>query len=129
MDEQIIAFISKHDNEGEELSLYDEDKFTNPLCLGSYQYDEAIPKRLLLTKHLKIRIGGNSFRVGGGIRSMAKALGKEDKILDYDALFKDEQFTWGSPLIDYDDRLDFRNLQGNDITLHHNISLSHRVFL
>jgi hypothetical protein len=107
MDEQIISFIDKHDNEGEELALYDEDKFTHRVFSDSKQY-AAILKRLLLTKHLKIRIGGNSFRVGESITNMAKALGVEDKILDFDACFKDVQFEWGSPLVEYADNYDFR---------------------
>ena len=117
MDEQIISFIDKHDNEGEELALYDEDKFTHRVFSDSKQY-AAILKRLLLTKHLKIRIGGNSFRVGESITNMAKALGVEDKILDFDACFKDTQFEWGSPLVEYADKFDFRSQGGND-TGHH----------
>lgn len=70
-------------------------------------------KRLLLTKHLKIRIGGNSFRIGESIKSMAKALGVEDKVLDFDYFFKEERFEWGSPLIDYADKFDFRSQQAN----------------
>lgn len=35
LDGQIVAFIAKHDNEGEELSLYDEDKFTQRCFYGS----------------------------------------------------------------------------------------------
>ena len=70
-------------------------------------------KRLLLTKHLKIRIGGNSFRVGESITNMAKALGVENKVLDFDVYLKDEQFVWGSPIIDYADQFDFRS-QGGD---------------
>lgn len=112
MDEQIISFIAKHDNEGEELALYDEDKFTHYVYHESKQY-AAILKRLLLTKHLKIRIGGNSFRVGGYIKDMAIALGVEEKVLDFDADFKEEQFVWGSPLIDYADKFDFRLQQAN----------------
>ena len=111
LDETIISFIEKHDNEGEELALYDEDKFTLRL-FDSKQY-RAILKQLLLTKHLKIRIGGNSFRVGESITNMAKALGVEDKVLDFDAYFIEEQFVWGSPLIDYADKFDFRS-QGGD---------------
>jgi hypothetical protein len=117
MDEQIISFIDKHDNEGEELALYDEDKFTHRVFSDSKQY-AAILKRLLLTKYLKIRIGGNSFRVGESITNMAKALGVEDKILDFDACFKDTQFEWGSPLVEYADKFDFRSQGGND-TGHH----------
>ena len=109
---QIISFIEKHDNEGEELALYDEDKFTHRIFSDSKQY-AAMLKRLLLTKHLKIRIGGNSFRVGEDIANMAKALGVEDKVLDFDAYFKEEQFVWGSPLIDYADKFDFRSQQAN----------------
>ena len=107
MDETIISFIEKHDNEGEELALYDEDKFTLRLFSDSEQF-AAMLKRLLLTKHLKIRIGGNSFRVGEDITNMAKALSVENKVLDFDAYYKDEQFVWGSPLIDYADKFDFR---------------------
>ena len=107
LDEQIMSFIDKHDNEGEELALYDEDKFTHRVFSDSKQY-AAILKRLLLTKYLKIRIGGNSFRVGESITNMAKALGVEDKILDFDACFKDTQFEWGSPLVEYADNYDFR---------------------
>ena len=69
-------------------------------------------KRLLLTKHLKIRIGGNSFRVGEAIANMAKAMDVENKVLDFDTYFKEEQFVWGSPLIDYADNYDFWG-QGN----------------
>ena len=112
LDKTIISFIEKHDNEGEELALYDEDKFTHRIFSDSKQY-AAMLKRLLLTKHLKIRIGGNSFRVGESITNMAKALGVEDKVLDFDAYFKDEQFVWGSPLIDYADKFDFRSSQAN----------------
>lgn len=108
LDEAIISFIEKHDNQGEELALYDEDKFTHRFFSDSKQY-AAMLKRLLTTNHLKIRIGGNSFRVGESIMNMAKALGVEDKILDFDAFHKDVQFEWGSPLIDYADRLDFRS--------------------
>ena len=117
LDEQIISFIDKHDNEGEELALYDEDKFTLRVFSGSEQY-AAMLKRLLLTKHLKIRIGGNSFRVGESIANMAKALGVEDKILDFDDYLKDVQFEWGSPLIDYADKFDFRLQGGNDAGFH-----------
>lgn len=117
MDEQIISFIDKHDNEGEELALYDEDKFTHRVFSDSKQY-AAILKRLLLTKFLKIRIGGNSFRVGESITNMAKALGVEDKILDFGACFKDVQFEWGCPLVEYADNFDFRSQGGND-TGHH----------
>lgn len=112
LDEAIISFIEKHDNEGEELALYDEDKFTHRVFSDSKQYT-AMLKRLLLTKHLKIRIGGNSFRVGEAIANMAKALGVENKVLDYDVYFKDEQFVWGSPLIEYADKYDFRSQQAN----------------
>lgn len=112
LDGQIVAFIAKHDNEGEELSLYDEDKFTQRCFYGSNQFS-ALLKRLLLTKHLKIRIGGNSFRIGESIKSMAKALGVEDKVLDFDYFFKEERFEWGSPLIDYADKFDFRSQQAN----------------
>ena len=112
LDEQIKSFIDNHDNEGEELALYDEDKFTNRIFSDSKQY-AAMLKRLLMTKHLKIRIGGNSFRIGEGVTNMAKALGVEDKILDFDTYFKEEQFVWGSPLIDYADRFDFRSQEGN----------------
>lgn len=112
LNEQIISFIEKHDNEGEELALYDEDKFTNRIFRDNKQY-VAILKRLLLTKHLKIRIGGNSFRVGESINNMAKALSVEDKIIDFDVYLKDEQFEWGSPIIDYADKFDFRS-QGGD---------------
>ena len=107
LDETIISFIEKHDNEGEELALYDEDKFTHRVFSDSKQY-AAVLKRLLLTKHLKIRIGGNSFRVGNSITGMAKALGLENKVLDFDTYFREEQFVWGSPLIDYADNYDFR---------------------
>ena len=107
LDEQIISFIERHDKEGEELALYDEDKFTHRFFSDSKQY-AAILKRLLMTKYLKIRIGGNSFRVGETITSMAKALGVENKVLDFDAYFSEEQFIWGSPLIDYADKFDFR---------------------
>ena len=117
LDEQIMSFIDKHDNEGEELALYDEDKFTHRVFSDNKQY-AAVLKRLLLTKHLKIRIGGNSFRVGESIMNMAKALGVEDKILDFDACFKDTQFEWGSPLVEYADKFDFRSQGGND-TGHH----------
>jgi len=72
----------------------------------------------LLTKYLKIRIGGNSFRVGESITNMAKALGVEDKILDFDDYHKDVQFEWGSPLIDYADKFDFRSQGGNDTGYH-----------
>lgn len=119
LDEQIITFIDKHDNEGEELALYDEDKFTHRVFSDSKQY-AAILKRLLLTKYLKIRIGGNSFRVGESITSMAKALGVEDKILDFDDYHKDVQFEWGSPLIDHADKFDFR-WQGGKGTGHHSM--------
>ena len=104
---QIISFIEKHDNEGEELALYDEDKFTRRLFRCSKQYT-AMLKCLLLTKHLKIRIGGNSFRVGESITNMAKILGIEDKVLNFDAYFKEEQYVWGSSIIDYADKFDFR---------------------
>ena len=117
LDEQIISFIEKHDNEGEELALYDEDKFTQRLFHDSIQY-AAMLKRLLLTRHLKIRIGGNSFRIGESITHMAEALGVEDKVLDFDACFREEQFVWGSPLIDYADKFDFRSQGGKD-TGHH----------
>lgn len=117
LDEQIMSFIDKHDNEGEELALYDEDKFTHRVFSDSKQY-AAVLKRLLLTKHLKIRIGGNSFRVGESITNMAKALGVEDKILDFDACFKDVQFEWGCSLVEYADKFDFRSQGGND-TGHH----------
>lgn len=112
LDEEIKSFIAKHDNTGEELALYDEDKFTQRIFYGSKQY-AAILKRLLLTKHLKIRIGGNSFRIGESLKSMAKTLGVEDKVLDFDDKFKDEQFIWGSPLIGYADKFDFRSQQAN----------------
>ena len=112
LDERIISFIEKHDNEGEELALYDEDKFTHRVFSDSKQYT-AMLKRLLLTKHLKIRIGGNSFRVGNSITGMAKALGSENKILDFDTYFREEQFVWGSPLIEYADKYDFRSQQAN----------------
>ena len=118
LNEQIISFIEKHDNEGEELALYDEDKFTLSLLSDSKQY-AAMLKRLLLTKHLKIRVGGNSFRVGKAITHMAKALGVEDKILDFDAYYNDIQFEWGSPLIDYADKYDFRSQGGNG--MHHSM--------
>ena len=117
LDEAIISFIEKHDNEGEELALYDEDKFTHRVFSDSKQYT-AMLKRLLLTKHLKIRIGGNSFRVGEAIANMAKALGVENKVLDYDAYYKDEQFVWGSPLIEYADKFDFRSQRGNGTEFH-----------
>ena len=117
IDEQIRSFIEKHDNEGDELSLYDEDKFTHRIFSDSEQY-AAMLKRLLLTKYLKIRIGGNSFRVGESITHMAKALGVEDKILDLDDYHKDFQFEWGSPLIDYADKYDFRSQGGNDTGFH-----------
>ena len=107
LDETIISFIEKHDNEGEELALHDEDKFTRRSFSDSKQY-AAMLKRLLLTKYLKIRIGGNSFRVGETITEMAKALGVEGKVLDFDAYFREEQFVWGSALIDYADKFDFR---------------------
>ena len=42
------------------------------------------------------------------ITNMAKALAVEDKVLDFDAYFREEQFVWGSPLIDYADKFDFR---------------------
>lgn len=119
LNEQIISFIEKHDNEGEELALYDEDKFTNRL-FGDREQSSAMLKRLLLTKHLKIRIGGNSFRIGDSITGMAKALGIVDKILDIDAYFREEQFVWGSPLIDYADKFDFRS-QGGRGTGHHSM--------
>ena len=92
--------------------MYDEDKFTHRFFSDSKQY-AAILKRLLLTKHLKIRIGGNSFRVGNSITGMAKALGSENKILDFDTYFREEQFVWGSPLIEYADKYDFRSQQAN----------------
>ena len=117
LDKTIISFIEKHDNEGEELALYDEDKFTLRVFSGSKQY-AAMLKRLLLTKHLKIRIGGNSFRVGESIANMAKVLGVEDKVLDFDTYFKEEQFVWGSPLIDYADKFDFRSQQANGAGSH-----------
>ena len=117
LDEAIISFIEKHDNEGEELALYDEDKFTHRVFSDSKHF-AAMLKRLLLTKHLKIRIGGNSFRVGNAITEMAKALGVEDKVLDFDTFFREEQFEWGSPLIDYADKFDFRSQGGKD-TGHH----------
>ena len=117
LDETIKSFIGKHDNEGEELALYDEDKFTHRLFSDSKQY-AAMLKRLLLTKHLKIRVGGNSFRVGEAITEMAKALGVEDKVLDFDTYFKEEQFVWGSPLIDYADKFDFRSQQANGAGSH-----------
>ena len=117
LDDQIISFIEKHDNEGEELALYDEDKFTHLLFINSKQY-EAMLKRLLLTKHLKIRIGGNSFRIGESITNMAEVLGVEDKVLDFDEFFKEEQFVWGSPLIDYSDKFDFRSQQANGAGSH-----------
>ena len=107
LNEQIISFIDKHDNEGEELALYDEDKFTNRVFSDSKQY-AAMLKRLLMTKHLKIRVGGNSFRVGEAITEMTKALDVENKVLDFDANFREEQFVWGSPIIDYADKFDFR---------------------
>ena len=107
LDKTVISFIEKHDNEGEELALYDEDKFTHRIFSDSIQY-AAMLKRLLLTKHLKIRIGGNSFRVGEDIANMAEALGVENKVLDFDTYFKEEQFVWGSPIIDYADKFDFR---------------------
>ena len=107
LNDQIISFIKKHDNEGEELAIYDEDKFTHRIFSDRKQY-AAMLKRVILTKHLKIRIGGNSFRIGESITNMAKALGVEDKILDFDAFFKEDQFVWGSPLIDYADKFDFR---------------------
>jgi len=116
LDEQIISFIEKHDNEGEELALYDEDKFTHRF-FDNKQY-VAILKRLLLTKHLKIRIGGNSFRVGESITNMANVLGVEDKILDFDAYYKEEQFVWGSQLIDYADKFDFRWQKGDGASRH-----------
>ena len=119
LDETIISFIEKHDNEGEELALYDEDKFTRRYFSDGKQY-AAMLKRLLLTKHLKIRIGGNSFRVGKSITNMAKALGVEDKILDFDAYYKKEQFVWGTPLIDYADKYDFR-WQGAKSAGHHSM--------
>ena len=119
LDEAIISFIEKHDNEGEELALYDEDKFTHRFFSDSKQY-AAILKRLLLTKHLKIRIGGNSFRVGNSITGMAKALGLENKVLDFDTYFREEQFVWGSPLIEYADKFDFRSQGGKD-TGHHSM--------
>ena len=118
LNEQIITFIEKHDNEGEELALYDEDKFTLSLLSDSKQY-VAMLKRLLLTKHLKIRVGGNSFRVGKAITHMSKALGVEDKILDFDTYYNDVQFEWGSPLIDYADKYDFRSQGGNG--MHHSM--------
>jgi hypothetical protein len=117
LDEQIISFIERHDKEGEELALYDEDKFTHRFFSDSKQY-AAILKRLLMTKYLKIRIGGNSFRVGESIINMAKALGVEEKVLDFDAFFKDAQFVWGSPLIDYADKFDFRSQQANGADSH-----------
>ena len=49
---------------------------------------------------------------------MAKALGVEDKVLDFDAYFKEEQFVWGSPLIDYADKYDFRSQQANGADSH-----------
>ena len=119
LDKQIISFIDKHDNEGEELALYDEDKFTLRVFDDCKQY-AAMLKLLLLTKHLKIRIGGNSFRIGESITNMAKALGVEDKILDFDDYHKDVQFEWGTPLIDYADRFDFRS-QGGKGTGHHSM--------
>lgn len=93
LDKTVISFIEKHDNEGEELALYDEDKFTHCIFSGSKQY-AAMLKRLLLTKHLKIRIGGNSFRVDEDIANMAEALGVENKVLDFDTYFKEEEFVW-----------------------------------
>ena len=51
---------------------------------------------------------------------MAKALGGEDKILDFDEYHKDVQFEWGTPLIDYADRFDFRS-QGGKGTDHHSM--------
>lgn len=119
LDEQIISFIEKHDNEGEELALYDEDKFTHRVFSDSKQY-AAMLKRLLVTRHLKIRIGGNSFRIGESITNMAKALGVNDKILDFDDYHKDVQFEWGTPLINYADRFDFRS-QGGKGTGHHSM--------
>ena len=119
LNEQIISFIEKHDNEGEELALYDEGKFTLRVFCDSEQFS-AMLKRLLLTKHLKIRIGGNSFRIGESIKKMAKALDVEDKVLDIDTYFCDEQFEWGSPLIDYADKFDFRS-QGRIDTGHHSL--------
>ncbi len=116
LNETIISFIDKHDHEGEELALYDEDKFTQRFFSDSKQYAGML-KRLLLTKHLKIRVGGNSFRVGESISSMAKALGREDKVLNFDDYFRDEQFVWGSSLIDYADKFDFRS-QGRSDTGH-----------
>ena len=117
LDEAIISFIEKHDNEGEELALYDEDKFTHRVFSDSKHF-AAMLKRLLLTKHLKIRIGGNSFRIGNYITDIAKALGVENKVLDFDTTFREEQFKWGSPLIDYADKFDFRSQGGKD-TGHH----------
>jgi len=117
LDETIIFFIEKHDNKGEELALYDEDKFTRRSFGDSKQY-AAMLKRLLLTKYLKIRIGGNSFRVGEAITEMAKALGVEGKILDFDAFFREELFVWGSSLIDYADKFDFRSQGGKDTGYH-----------
>ncbi len=119
LNETIISFIEKHDNEGEELALYDEDKFTQRYFSDSKQY-AAMLKRLLLTKHLKIRVGGNSFRVGNSISYMAEPLGVESKVLDVDAYFREEQFVWGSPLIDYADKFDFRS-QGENDTGHHSM--------
>lgn len=119
LNEEIISFIEKHDQEGEELALYDEDKFTNRVFLGSNQYT-AMLKRLLLTKYLKIRIGGNSFRISEAITEMSKALGIKDKVLDFDSYFRDEQFVWGSELIDYADKFDFRSQGGKD-TGHHSM--------
>lgn len=119
MNEEIISFIEKHDYEGEELALYDEDKFTRRVFSDNRQYT-AMLKRLLLTKHLKIRIGGNSFRVGEAITEMAKALGVKGKIIDFDSYFSDEQFVWGSELIDYADKFDFRS-QGGKGTGHHSM--------
>lgn len=119
LNEEIISFIEKHDQEGEELALYDEDKFTYRVFLGSNQYT-AMLKRLLLTKYLKIRIGGNSFRIGEAITEMSKALGIKDKVLDFDSYYRDEQFVWGSELIDYADKFDFRSQGGKD-TGHHSM--------
>ena len=60
----------------------------------------------------------SSFRVGEAITEMAKALGVEGKILDFDAFFREELFVWGSSLIDYADKFDFRSQGGKDTGYH-----------
>lgn len=110
----IKNFIDSHDHEGEILALYDEDKF-------SYRYlrkpvYKAMLYYLLNTKHLKIRVGGNSFRVGESMSRMAKYFRKPGKVIDFDRLFKDELFEWDSSTIAYADKFDFRSIGYNGTT-------------